>query len=210
MRHLVGRDRTADHAPGPELSAAAAADHDVITLDRLVLALVDLCRDQTNVADIVLGAGVGTAGQMDIDRLIERQPRVEIVDQRQPVTLRIGECEFATDIPGAGDHSATDRARRDLQAKRLDRRAGLGEPGFRDIGDQQVLPHRQPQRPGAIMLAEIGEATQLCRLQSSDRQHHADVKKTRLRLRVSSDMAVLVDRPARLACIRWPEPPDEG
>ena len=65
-RRLVGRDRTVDFATQLGLDPAAASDQDMVALDLLLFAFLDLCREETDVADIVLGAGIRTTGQVDV------------------------------------------------------------------------------------------------------------------------------------------------
>ncbi len=95
---------------------------EVIALDLVVSAGIDLGRQETDIADRVLGAGIGAAGKIDVERHVEREPRVEILDQRQPVPLGVGEREFAADIAGAGDEPGAHRAGLGHQAERLDLR----------------------------------------------------------------------------------------
>src|SRR5205807_4381593 len=97
LRHFLRRNRTADFATELGIGATAAADHDVIALDLFVLALLDLCREQTDIADIVLSTGIGTASQMNVDRLAERQPCIEMIDQYERVALRVAERELAAE-----------------------------------------------------------------------------------------------------------------
>ena len=98
----------------------AAADIDVIALDAL-LAPRDLAGQQADVADIVLGARMMAAGEMDVDRQVDRDARLEIVGEPQRMALGVGGGELAAGIAGAGDQAAADRARLDAEAQRLDR-----------------------------------------------------------------------------------------
>ena len=67
-----------------------------------------------------------------------------------------------------------------------------------DVGDQQVLPDREPQRAAAEALADLGEPAHLLGGDAADRQHDAEIVEARLLLPVHADMAVLVgDRPRR-------------
>ena len=75
----VGRDVAGDLAPEAEFGTAAAAKDQVIPLDLLVAAQIDLGRDQADIADIMLGAGIRAAGQVDVDRRIERDPRFKVI-----------------------------------------------------------------------------------------------------------------------------------
>src|SRR5205085_2789320 len=61
--------------------AEAAADEDVIALD-LAFARGDLRAEQPDVADVVLRAGMRTAGEMDVERLVDGDARVEMVGER--------------------------------------------------------------------------------------------------------------------------------
>src|SRR5437763_8378912 len=106
LRHLVGGNRMGDFAAELSLGTAAAANHDVIALDLLFLAYVHLGGEQADIADIVLSAGIGAAGQVNIDRLVERQACIEMIDQRRAMALCVAEGEFAAQIPGARDHTA--------------------------------------------------------------------------------------------------------
>jgi hypothetical protein len=56
-------------------------------------------------------------------------------------------------------------------------------------------------------IVSLGKAPQLWRFQSADGQGHSDVAKARLRLRVHTNMAVLIDRSARLANVERGEAP---
>ena len=63
-------------AADPGVLGEPAADDDVVALDRVaVLADRDLGADQADVADVVLGAGMVAAGQVDVDRHVERRAR---------------------------------------------------------------------------------------------------------------------------------------
>jgi hypothetical protein len=45
---------------------------DVVALDLVVAAGIDLGRQQADIADNMLRAGIGAAGQVDVERGIER------------------------------------------------------------------------------------------------------------------------------------------
>jgi hypothetical protein len=69
------------------LRAAAAADNDVIPLGLRIVAGaadIDLGGEEPDIADIMLRAGIGAAGQVDVERLVEVDPRIEIA----PACLR--------------------------------------------------------------------------------------------------------------------------
>src|SRR3984893_49619 len=92
-----------DFAAERGVRAKGAADMNVIALDRVALVQFHLRRDQADLADEVLGAGVMAAGEMDVDRLIESDARLAPVGDRRGVPLGVGEREFAARVAGAGD-----------------------------------------------------------------------------------------------------------
>lgn len=64
------------------INAEAAADMDVKAFDAVFIRDRDLGADQADVADEVLRAGVMTAGEMDVDRRVERHARLAILRDR--------------------------------------------------------------------------------------------------------------------------------
>src|SRR6516162_8792779 len=117
------------------------------------------------------------------------------------MAIRVAKGEFAANIPGAGDHTAANGARRCSEVQRLDRVLRFPQPGFVDVGDEEVLPHGQPQGAGTEPFGDVRQPTQLGGAQSSGSQRDAYIKKTRLDLRMDADMAVSIDSSARLASV---------
>src|SRR5512138_3985897 len=76
------------------LVAESAAGVDVIALD-LRLAVGDLRAEEPDVADVVLGAGVGAAGEMDVHWLRDLQPGIHVIGDRQGMRLRVARGELA-------------------------------------------------------------------------------------------------------------------
>ena len=89
--------------------AAAAADVDMVALDLVIAAGVDLGSQQADIADVVLCAGIRAAGEVDVEGYIDVEAGIEMVGQRQPVPLRVGEREATTGIAGAGDEAGAQR-----------------------------------------------------------------------------------------------------
>src|SRR5215471_12478135 len=115
-----------DLASEPRLWTEAAANENVITLDRIaIFGHLHLGREQADVADVVLRAGMMTAGQVDIDRPVEFDAFLAPARNILGVALRVGGCELATDIAGAGDKAGTDGRRFGREAEGGDR--GFGE-----------------------------------------------------------------------------------
>src|ERR1700674_547449 len=64
-----------DLAAERRIGAKSSARQDVIALDRgLALGGVDLGGEEADIADMVLSAGVMTAGEMDVQRAVELDP----------------------------------------------------------------------------------------------------------------------------------------
>src|SRR4051812_30631005 len=72
------------------------AGEQMITFDSVV-ALADrhFCGDQADVADVVLRTGVMAAGEMDVERRVDPNPRLAPVGNGGGVALGIGSGEFA-------------------------------------------------------------------------------------------------------------------
>ena len=92
------------------IGAEAAADQDVIALDRVaLLGLLHLAGEQPDFADEMLRAGMMAAGEMDVDRPVERNPRLAPARDLLGVALGVGGGELAAGIAGAGDEAGADR-----------------------------------------------------------------------------------------------------
>src|SRR5690606_15854195 len=78
---IVPRNITEQFATDAGIAAGTAADKQVEAFDRVsVVAPVDLAGDEPDVADIVLGAGVVAAGQVNVDRRVDLQPALDMGD----------------------------------------------------------------------------------------------------------------------------------
>src|SRR5260370_18314365 len=77
LRRVLSLEVVIDLLPDIGVGPEAAAREQVVALDRVV-ALADrhLGRDQTDIADVVLRAGVMAAGQMDVERRLDIDPRL--------------------------------------------------------------------------------------------------------------------------------------
>ena len=84
----------------------AAADQDVIALDRIgVLAVLHLAGQQADLGHEMLRAGMMAAGEMDVDRRVERNPRLAPARDLLGMALGVGGGELAAGIAGAGDEA---------------------------------------------------------------------------------------------------------
>ena len=120
-RRVLRRDVAIELAAERGVRPEAAADQNVIALDRIVvLARLNLAGEQADLADEMLRAGVMAAGQMDIDRRVERDARLAPARDLLGVALGVGSGEFAAGIAGAGDEAGADGIGRDGEAERFD------------------------------------------------------------------------------------------
>jgi hypothetical protein len=110
-RKRLGPYRLEDLPAYPLLGAAAAADMDVVPLDLVIAAGIDLRRQQADIADFVLRTRIRASGQVNVERRVDNQTCVEIVRQCQRVPLGVGKREPAAGIAGAGDEPGADCAR---------------------------------------------------------------------------------------------------
>ena len=163
-RRVLGLDVAIDLAADRGLRAEAAADLDVIALDRVaVLGGLHLAGQQPDIADVMLRAGIRAAGEMDVDRAVER---TRVSHQRAivlGVALGIGQREPAAGIAGAGDEPGADRirlGRRDRAPRSPPRRLRLVR---RHAGDQQVLPDREADVAVAEFARDLGDPAHLRR-----------------------------------------------
>ena len=68
----------------------------------------------------MLRAGMMAAGEMDVDRRVERDPRLAPARDLLGVALGVGGGELAAGIAGAGDKARADRVGLDGEAERFD------------------------------------------------------------------------------------------
>ena len=93
-------------APERGVGSEAAADQDVITLDRIgVLAVLHLAGQKADLGHEMLRAGMMAASQVDVDRCIERNPRLAPARDFLGMALGVGGGELAAGIAGAGDET---------------------------------------------------------------------------------------------------------
>src|SRR5579883_3654406 len=135
-----------DLLPDLGLRAEAAAGEQMIALDHIIaLALTRryLGRDQADVADVVLGAGMVAAGEMDVEWRIDIDTALAPVADRGRVTLGVGGRELAALVAGAGDQAGADL--RGLHGKPELFDCGRRECDvlIADARDEQILPDRQ-------------------------------------------------------------------
>src|SRR4029079_15779403 len=106
LRRILGLHIAVKLTPERGVRPKTAADQHVITLDRIVvLVVLYLARQQADLGDVMLRAGVMAAGQMDVDRDIERNARFAPARDLFGVPLGVRGGELAAGIACAGDEA---------------------------------------------------------------------------------------------------------
>src|SRR3954447_24660362 len=117
---LRGRDVAVDFPPELRVRAEPTAGEQMIGLDCIVL-LTDrnLGGDQPDVADIMLRARMMAAGEMYVQRRVDRHSRLTPVTNVGSMAFCVRRGELAASIPGTGDQSGPDLRRLDRQPDRF-------------------------------------------------------------------------------------------
>src|SRR4029077_10744997 len=103
-RRVFGFDVVVDLRRDRRVRTEAAADVNVVALDRVaLLGRWHLAGEQSDVADVVLRAGVMTAGEMDVHGPVERDAAFAPAGDLLGMPLGIGGREFAPGIASASD-----------------------------------------------------------------------------------------------------------
>jgi len=173
--HSGGEIREADggeeFAGEPLVLVCAASDEDLIALFA-----GDFDAHETDVSDVVLGAGVVTACDVQVDGLVEDgETLVEEIGERDGVCLGIGGRESAALVACAGDGAAED-------SPRFVAEAGVGECQLRgfemfggNVGYEEILPDGEADLAGAETVGDVGDGAHLCNRQAADGNGEADV-----------------------------------
>ena len=146
----------------------------MIALDHVALLRTShLAGEQADVADVVLGAGMVAAGQVDVDRLVERDARLAGARDLLGVALGVGGGELAAGIAGAGDEASADRVRVGGEPERGDRglrqrRLSLGTSEIRRFCQTVSRISPPPSR------AASSATPRICATVIADRQHDAE------------------------------------
>src|ERR1700730_11423174 len=109
-RRIFRLDVMVDFAPDARVGAKAAADVNVISFDRIALLRHRYPgAKQADVADIMLRAGIGAAGEMDVHGRIELHTRLAPPRNLLRVALGVEESKPAAGISGAGYEAGANR-----------------------------------------------------------------------------------------------------
>ena len=138
--------------------------------------------------------------EVQVHRGVETQRRIEVLAERESMALGVARREFAAGVAGAGDDAGARRARTGGQLQGGECSLDLGLSRALNIGDDDVLPHGEPQRAAAEALGDVGQAAHLRHAQASDRQRDAAIELPRGFLRVEADVRATPERGPRPAC----------
>ena len=170
--------------------------------DNLVaLFATDFDAHETDVADVVLRAGMRTTSDMQVDGLLNFEMAVEVIGESDGVGLGVAGGVSTAFVSGAGYGSVEDRAGVEVEARSEDGLLCRFEVGAGDVGDDEALPDGEAQITAAETVRNVGERERLRNRQLAHRNRNADVVKVRLRLRMDADVGRAIDGVARFACI---------
>src|SRR5260370_9694632 len=142
LRRIFSLEIVLNLRPDVAIRTEPSTREQMISLDGVVLLSDRHFRsDQTDVADVMLRAGMMAAGQMDIERGADRHPRLAPVADRGGMALGIGRRKLAAGIAGAGDQTGAYLRGLDLKANCFDRRNGKSDILVAHARYQKVLPN---------------------------------------------------------------------
>src|ERR1700681_1976560 len=109
LRRVLRPEVVVNLLPDIGIWTEPSAREQMIALDGVVLLAVRHFRaDQAYVADVMLRAGMMAACKMDIQRGVDRHPRLAPVADLRGMALGIGRRKLAAGIAGAGDQPGAD------------------------------------------------------------------------------------------------------
>ena len=109
LRRVFRLEVVIDLLPDIGIRSKAAAGEQMIALDGIdILADIHLRRDQPDIADVVLRAGMMAAGDVDIERRVDIDARLAPVADLGGMALGVRRRKPATGIAGAGNQPGPD------------------------------------------------------------------------------------------------------
>ncbi len=158
---VFGGGAEADLARDARVLADRAADAEVEGIDHLAV-LLDLLAFEADVGDPALSAGVGAAGDVQVDLLVEgRQAVFHLAGQPLGEGLGLGDGQLAELRPGACDRAAPEGRDLDLQADLAEAMHHVAGARVWNIGDENVLHDGGAQVAVAELFGEVGELDKL-------------------------------------------------
>ena len=180
----------------------AAADEDVVAFFGFA-GDFDGGGEEADVADVMLGAGVGATGEMDVDGLIESEFFLEVIGEFAGVFLGVGGGEFAVGVTGTGDEPAAEVVLTPIEAGFEDGFFDGLNVGVWDVWDEEILPGSEAKFAGGVVVGEVAEAEELLGRDFADRNGNAKPGEAGLFLGKGTDVRMRDGRAEReLFCNR--------
>src|SRR6476620_8234722 len=127
LRSILGLEIVINLLPDIGVRTKAAAGEPMITLDGLaILADIHLRGDQSDIADVMLRAGMMTAGDVDVEWRIHNDARLAPVADLGCMKFCVRRRKPASSIAGAGNQPGAN-------LRGLDRQADLPDRGDRKL-----------------------------------------------------------------------------
>ena len=140
----------------------------------------------------MLSAGVGAAGDVQLDLLVEAgETLFHLADEPLGEALGFGDGELAELGAGAGDGPAPEGRDIDLKADAVERDDQPGGVCVGHVDDEDVLHDRGAQFTVAVLVGELGELQELVAGEPSAQDACADRRQAGLALRSDADVVAV-------------------
>src|SRR5262245_32490299 len=188
-RAIIAPQLAQELAPDGRVGAVAAADDNMEAFDGITLIIdSDPAADEADITDVMLGTGIGAACQVNVDRMLDLESRLNVLHDTGGRILGIGGGELTAAIAGACDEPGAHSARFPVKTDAFDARFGFFYPGLVNAREQKVLPNRQADIAVTQISRHTSEPTHLVCRHLAERQHNTDVVQPRLLLWMHADM----------------------
>src|SRR5258705_4564716 len=198
-RRVFGFDVVVDLRRDRRVRTEAAADVNVVTFDSVaLLGRLHLAGEQSDVADVVLRAGVMTAGEMNVHGPVERDAAFAPAGDLLGMSFGIGRREFAPGISGARDEPGANGVHVGRETETFDLCLRRHDLLRRHSGDDQVLPNGEADVAVAEVPGYFGEPAHLSGGPLADRKPNPPPIAVGLLLRMHADMRDAIEWRTRL------------
>src|SRR6266404_4093595 len=192
-RRVLGLEVAIDLLPQIGIWSEPAPGEQMIAFNGVLLPDRHFRGDQPDIADVVLCAGVMTAGEMDVERRVQLDLGFAPIADRGGVAFGIGGRKFAPGVSRAGDQAGAYMRGRYRQPKRFDGLEGEFDILILYARYQEVLPDRQAKLAVAEIVRDFGEAAHLLTGEFTHVERDADPVQTYLLLPMHTDMRHAVE-----------------